>query len=203
MVFPSAMFVFSQFMPDLLQLDRFEVRFTAGGALLYAFIYVGIPLIWAYLAKRIIITMRGETFVNGEFTSQLGKLSRISMIFATFIMYFINGDALVSMTSDSIYIGVTLCLFSYIMFAFSYLMSWIVGATRAQSAAMALSAGSFNFELALAVVASISIITGSNSGELLAVVAGQLVDIPTQLILAFIARLLQGNQNKNERAKTE
>lgn len=165
-------------------------------------IYLGIPFvigiaIWAtgtYLCERKL----GWDF-RGKFLPRFGPLGMIGLLWTIIWMFADMSPQLTNGEHNILDVLLVLIpLFLYFMFMFFstwYIGLYLVRMLKPQLIAMAFTAASNNFELAIAVATGVA---GTSSSQAVAAVMGPLVEIPVMLALVWVARVLPGHTAKAE-----
>ena len=100
------------------------------------------------------------------------------------LLFAIQGDAITASPLDVARIALPLLVYFLIMFAFSFTLGKQIGLAYDRTTALAFTAASNNFELAIAVSVGVF---GATSGEALAGVVGPLIEVPVLVGLVYVA----------------
>jgi arsenical-resistance protein len=138
-------------LPQLLGLDTEGLDVSLWEVARTVLIFLGIPLLAGYLTRRIGIRRRGERWYRERFLPRIGPIALYGLLFTIVMLFAIQGDAITSAPLDVVLIAVPLLIYFFVMFFLSFWLGRALGLNYPQTATLAFTAASNNFELAIAV----------------------------------------------------
>jgi ACR3 family arsenite transporter len=171
-------------LPDLLGLDAQGLDVSLWEVARTVLIFLGIPLAAGYLTRRIGLRTRGEQWYRETFLPRIGPVALYGLLFTIVMLFALQGDAITQRPLDVVLIGVPLLVYFAAMFLVSFWTGRALRLDYAQTATVAFTAASNNFELAIAVCVGVF---GATSGEALAGVVGPLIEVPVLVGLVSVS----------------
>jgi ACR3 family arsenite transporter len=147
-------------------------------------IFLGIPLAAGFLTRRIGLKRRGRDWYEQSFIPRIAPITLYGLLFTIVLLFAIQGDKITSQPLDVARIALPLLAYFAVMWVAGFAAGRLMRMPYAQTASLAFTVASNDFELAIAVAVGVF---GATSGQALAGVVGPLIEVPVLVGLVYVA----------------
>jgi arsenite transporter len=147
-------------------------------------IFLGIPLVAGFLTRTIGERRRGREWYEEQFLPRIGPVALYGLLFTVVVLFALQGETITQEPWDVGRIALPLLAYFTLMWLGAFALGLWLRLSYARNTALAFSAASNDFELAIAVAIGVF---GVTSGEALAGVVGPLIEVPVLVGLVYVA----------------
>jgi ACR3 family arsenite transporter len=177
-------YVFVTVLPPLVGLPSLAVHLTIAQVAANVGLYLGVPFAAGALTRALVRPRLGAKTYDGGFVPRIAPLTLIALLVTIVAMFSLQGARIIAHPLDVALVALPLVLYFVVMFVLAFVMGRGIRASYERTVALALTAASNNFELAIAVCVALF---GIDSGEAFAAVIGPLIEVPVMLLLVRVA----------------
>ena len=177
-------YLFITILPPLFGMKGAVVNVSISEIAVTVLIYLGIPFAAGLISNSTLRSWKGSDWYFARFIPKVSLLTPVALLFTIFVMFSLKGEKIIGLPIDVIRVAIPYTIYFALMFFSTFFIAKWMGEGYEKSTTMAFTAGSNDFELAIAVAIAVF---GINSQAAFATVIGPLVEVPVMVGLVNVA----------------
>ena len=177
-------YIFITLLPPLFGLKGAIVEVSISEIAITVLIYLGIPFAAGLISNPVLRYQMGSEWYFSRFIPKISLLTPVALLFTIFVMFSLKGEKIIELPADVIRVAIPYTIYFALMFFSTFFAAKWMGEGYEKSTTLAFTAGSNDFELAIAVAIAVF---GINSQAAFATVIGPLVEVPVMVVLVNVA----------------
>jgi arsenite transporter len=176
-------------LPAWLHLPTQSLHVSFAAIAVTVVVFLGIPLVAGFLTRTLGERARGQEWYESTLLPRIAPIALYGLLFTVVVLFALQGKTITSQPLNVARIALPLLVYFGVMWIGGFAAGRWLHLSYSRTAALAFSAASNDFELAIAVAIGVF---GATSGQALAGVVGPLIEVPVLLGLVYVALWLRG-----------
>ncbi len=175
-------------LPAWLHLPTQSLHVSFAAIAVTVVVFLGVPLVAGFLTRTFGERARGQEWYESKLLPRIAPIALYGLLFTVVILFALQGKTITSQPVNVARIALPLLVYFAVMWVGGFAVGRWLHLSYARTSALAFSAASNDFELAIAVAIGVF---GATSGQALAGVVGPLIEVPVLLALVYVALWLR------------
>jgi len=156
--------------------------------LISTFIFIGFPLLFGIISKRLLKSYKGENWFNNIYRPMVGKISIAALLTTLVLLFSMNGKVLITNPGYLLLVSVPLLLGFVIVVSYNILITKLFKLKYREAVITVIIGSSSHFEIAIATAIAMF---GIGSLAALGTTMGLFWEVPVMLSIVYLGRFLK------------
>ncbi|MEE9379410.1 MAG: arsenic resistance protein [Candidatus Lokiarchaeia archaeon] len=148
------------------------------------FVFIGLPLLFGILTKRLLISSKGEEWFDNTYRPIVGKISIVALLTTLVILFSMNGEVLINNPDLLLLVSIPLLVGFFIVVGYNILITSLFKLKYKEAVITVIIGSSSHFEIAIAMY-------GIGSIAALGTTMGLFWEVPVMLFIVYLGRFLR------------
>ncbi len=152
------------------------------------FVFIGLPLLFGILTKRLLISSKGEEWFDNTYRPIVGKISIVALLTTLVILFSMNGEVLINNPDLLLLVSIPLLVGFFIVVGYNILITSLFKLKYKEAVITVIIGSSSHFEIAIATAIAMY---GIGSIAALGTTMGLFWEVPVMLFIVYLGRFLR------------
>ncbi len=152
------------------------------------FIFIGLPLLFGIISKRLLISSKGEDWFDNTYRPIVGKISIAALLTTLVVLFSMNGEVLINNPDLLLLISLPLLLGFVIVVGYNIIITKLFKLKYKEAVITVIIGSSSHFEIAIATAIAMY---GIGSIAALGTTMGLFWEVPVMLSIVYLGKFLR------------